>query len=138
MANTVSPSNNQIGTGYSFTTPKLRKLFGLTFEASMPCPTMLMLELVAINQLRSETAAGASAERIARKVGSILGRIDKFAPENWVEESYTLPDEPEVPLLGRLFKDSVAGVHGSVTLALPGRWLCLGLLFITGQWLYDL
>lgn len=82
---------------------------------SLPCPTVLFGEIMAITQLRVDVHSGTwSASAIASAINIIMSRIEAFDPNKWTDEGYDLPDIQEVPLMANIYKLTVSlyGVMG--------------------------
>lgn len=74
---------------------------------SLPCPTHLFKEILAISQLRVAIYSDGIQESDVRiSISDIFKRIEAFVPNDWTE-SYFLPDIPEVPLLASIFQLAV-------------------------------
>lgn len=118
MANTTSPAMNQI-TGLSdWTDADVKTIYSYTVCAELPCPTCLFLCINEITRLRVLAASGVSISNYIWPTAlGIFDQISDFSPHDWTEP-YSLPDTPEIFLMGSIFKSAVT-LYGILSLPHP-------------------
>ncbi|KAG5912756.1 hypothetical protein E4U53_005177 [Claviceps sorghi] len=118
MANTTSPANDQIRGFTDWTTSEICTAYSTTMYSEMPCPTHLFLNIIQINRLRAQAAAGASYRDVVyESARAIFDKIEKFSPDNWTEP-YSIPKNPDLILVAKIFKTAVT-LYGILSLPPP-------------------
>lgn len=116
MADTVSPPQKQLIGLSRFTEEEILLLYSRGSHPSLPCPTKLLREILAITRLRTRVHDGAvEPSEVQATTTAICQRILSFSPGSWVE-SYPLPDVPEIPLMADVFKAAV-GLYAFLSLS---------------------
>jgi hypothetical protein len=107
LANTTSPSNNQMSGFSDWNEADIRTVYSTTMYSEMPCPTDLFLSIIEISRLRASIVALTPCyyDAIRPAISSIFERIAAFVPERWTEP-YTVPDKPEMALIARVYKSA--------------------------------
>lgn len=123
--NATSPITDQIDGFTEWSRNEVEAAYAHTGRESIPCPTILFIELIEITRLRGIVHTGErSRTQVFRNALKISKTIHDFDPSNWVEKYDTSDVKSNV--IARLFK---AAVIAYAVLALPPR---LAKLF-TGQ-----
>ncbi len=103
MANTTSPSTDQISQLYDWTDGQCLSVFAFSFCESLPCPSSLFLAIRRITRLRIALAAGVSIHNLIPTATLIAHQVHEYSPDSWVE-TYTIPPPEVSALYARAFK----------------------------------
>lgn len=103
MANTTSPSTDQISQLYDWTDEQCLFVFAFSFCESLPCPSSLFLAIRRITRLRVALADGASIPNLVPTAKLIAHEVHEYSPCNWAE-TYILPPPEIAVIYARAFK----------------------------------
>lgn len=103
MANTTSPSTDQISQLYDWTDEQCLFVFTYSFCEFLPCPSILFLAIRRITRLRVALAAGVSMHNLVPAATLIAQQVHEYCPGNWVE-TYTIPPPEIAVIYARAFK----------------------------------
>ncbi|KAK0719405.1 C6 zinc finger domain-containing protein [Lasiosphaeris hirsuta] len=106
LANTTSPSLRQFAPCLDLENLSVAtELYGQSFYPSFPCPKSLFLNIITINNLRSQVSAR-FATNITTDVTRTLAQIEVFSPEDWASSQPSLRED--WALIGHVFRSAVA------------------------------
>ncbi|KAJ3497666.1 hypothetical protein NLG97_g1732 [Lecanicillium saksenae] len=122
MTNTTSPSHDQMKAESLLSYSDIYSYYSFAILSQVPCPTVLFICILDINQLRGKIARqefgrSGSTAVIKRAADAILKHVLDFQPETWTER-YELPAPDARCRIACMFKYAVM-LYGTMTLAVP-------------------